>query len=229
MRYYPLHLDLRSLHCLVVGAGKVGFRKIQGLLPCQPLSITIVDPNPPAAQWETLLARHKFITYEQRFFTEEELHGQGLVFACTSSRTTNERIARACAKDDILCNVADNPLQGNIILPATITRGDLSISVSTNGTSPALARVIRQDLELRYGPEYEAFSRLLAAIRPVLLALEWPSDANRVVFRALATSALPELIKKKDQVACRKLLQTLLPVDIHPHIGEWCDDCFQTI
>jgi len=229
MRYYPLHLDLHNIQCLVIGAGEVGFRKIQGLIPCHPLKITISDSNPPLRQIQELLARYEHITYIQRFFAEEDLYGQGLVFACTSSRTTNDLIARACSDRGLLCNVTDNPLQGNIILPATITRGDLSISVCTNGTSPALARVIRQDLELQYGPEYEALTRLLAAIRPALLALGWPCDDNRVVFRALANSALPQLIKNKDVAACQDLLQTLLPVDIHPHIGEWCDDCFQTI
>lgn len=229
MRYYPLLLDLTNTHCLVVGAGPVGWRKIQGLLPCKPLQIMVVDPHSPSRDLKQLLARHENITYKQRPFEVQDLKMMRLVFACTSSRVTNDQIAQACAQQGILCNVTDQPQQGDVILPATISRGDLSISICTQGTSPALARIIRQDLERQYGPEYAILTKLLAQIRPALLALGWTSNDNRLIFRALAQSALPQLIKNNDWESCRELLRTLLPTDLHPWIGEWCDDCFQTI
>ena len=101
----------------------------------------------------------------------------------------------------------------------------MTISVSTNGASPALSRRIRQDLEQRYGPEYARFTRLLRQIRSEVLAMEWPSSANRVIFRDLAASALPELIKNNDVEQCRALLASLLPDSLHARIGDWCHDC----
>jgi len=229
MRYYPLLLDLTGMHCLVVGAGEVGLRKIEGLLPCRPARITVVDPAPAGAELAALLASHADIAYEQRPFAESDMDGVRLAFACTSSRPVNERVGRAARERGTLCNMTDAPEDGDFVLPASITRGDLTITVSTAGSSPALARVIRQDLEDRYGPEYEALTRLLSGIRPALLALGHGSGENRKIFRDLAGSALPELIRSNDRDACLELLRTVLPTALHPRIGEWCDDCFQTV
>ena len=229
MRYYPLLLDLTGMHCLVIGAGEVGLRKIQGLLQGSPARVTAVDPAPPGMELAELLARRHNFTYEQRPFTEADLDAAQLVFACTSNRSVNELIGQACMQRGILCNMTDAPEHGNFVLPASITRGDLTISISTSGASPALARVIRQDLEDRYGPEYEAMTRLLANIRTALLAMGRSSAENREIFRDLAASALPELIRNNDRHACLELLRAVLPTPLHPRIGEWCDDCFPTI
>ena len=228
MRYYPLLLDLTGMQCLVVGAGEVGLRKIEGLLQCGPELVTAVDPTPPSTGLTELLARQGNFSYEQRPFAETDLDRARLVFACTSDRAVNAAIGRICMERGILCNMTDAPEHGSFVLPASITRGDLTISISTSGASPALARVIRQDLERRYGPEYEAMTRLLADIRTALLALGRGSGENREIFRRLAASSLPELIRNDDRHGCLELLRNVLPNDLHTRIGEWCDDCFPT-
>lgn len=229
MRYYPLLLDLREMRCLVVGAGEVGVRKIVGLLACEPRQVTAVDLLPPSGEVRTIVARHENFVYFQRPFDENDVPGNSLVFACTSSREINAQVGAACKRHHVLCNMTDDPECGDFVLPASVTRGDLTITVSTSGASPALARNIRQDLEAMYGPEYEAFTRLLSSIRPALLGLGQTSDNNRSVFRQLAASPLPHLIKTQDRDSCREVLRSLLPSPLHPRIGEWCDDCFKTV
>ena len=229
MRYYPLLLDLTGMRCLVVGGGEVGLRKVQGLLPCSPAAVTVVDPAEPGPGLAALLASHGNLTYERRPFAEADTHGAQLVFACTSSREVNALVGVACRRRGVLCNMADDPEAGSFALPASITRGDLTITVSTGGASPALSRVIRRDLEARYGEEYAALTRLLAGIRAAQLELGRPSDENREVFRALAASPLASMIKDKDRDGCLGLLRSALPAPLHPRIGEWCDDCFTTV
>lgn len=229
MRYYPLLLDLTGMNCLVVGAGEVGLRKVKGLLQCDPKLVTAVDPAPPGPELVALLATHGNFSYEQRPFADSDLDQAQLVFACTANRLVNEAIGQACLGRRILCNMNDAPEMGNFVLPASISRGDLTISISTSGASPALAKTIRQDLEMRYGPEYETLTRLLAKIRGDLLAMGRSSDENREFFRRLAASPLAELIKRNDRRACLELLQAVLPTDLHPRIGDWCDDCFPTV
>jgi precorrin-2 dehydrogenase/sirohydrochlorin ferrochelatase len=229
MRYYPLLLDLTGMRCLVVGGGEVGLRKVQGLLPCSPARVAVVDPAGPGPELAALLASHPNLTYERRPFAESDLDEAQLVFACTSSREVNALVGEACRRRGVLCNMTDDPEAGSFVLPASVTRGDLAITVSTGGASPALSRVIRRELEAMYGEEYEALTRLLAAIRTALLDLGRPSRENREIFRALAISPLAALIKAKDRDACLELLRTALPAPLHPRIGEWCDDCFPTV
>lgn len=229
MRYYPLLLDLNGMDCLVIGAGEVGLRKIRGLLQCAPKLVTAIDPAPPGPELAALLATQDNFSYEQRPFADTDLDRAQIVFACTSNRAVNAAIGQACMLRRVLCNMTDAPEFGNFVLPASISRGDLTISISTSGASPALARVIRQDLETRYGPEYDTLTRLLAGIRADLLALGHSSDENREIFRRLAASPLPELIKNNDRHACLELIRAVLPTDLHPRIGEWCDDCCPTV
>jgi len=229
MRYYPLLLDLTGMNCLVIGAGEVGLRKIKGLLQCAPKLIKVIDPAPPSPELALLLATQNNFSYEQRPFADTDLDRAQIVFACTSNRAVNAAIGQASLQRKVLCNMTDAPEMGNFVLPASITRGDLTISISTSGASPALARTIRQDLEMRYGPEYETLTRLLAEIRADLLALGRSSDENREIFRRLAASPLAELLKHNDRHACLELLRAVLPTDLHTRIGEWCDDCFPTV
>jgi precorrin-2 dehydrogenase/sirohydrochlorin ferrochelatase len=51
------------------------------------------------------------------------------------------------------------------IVPALFTRGDLTLAVSTGGSSPALARKIRHDLGEYFGAQYGAFLTLRGGCR----------------------------------------------------------------
>jgi precorrin-2 dehydrogenase/sirohydrochlorin ferrochelatase len=62
-------------------------------------------------------------------------------------------------------HAAEDPDLCTFFVPAVVARGRLTIAVSTAGASPALAKRIRDDLEKRYGPEYDALLDLLEAMR----------------------------------------------------------------
>lgn len=62
-------------------------------------------------------------------------------------------------------NSADDPGHCDFILPSVLRRGSLTVAVSTGGSSPALARTIREELEAHLGGEYELLARLAAEAR----------------------------------------------------------------
>jgi precorrin-2 dehydrogenase/sirohydrochlorin ferrochelatase len=78
---------------------------------------------------------------------------------------------------------------------AVLRRGGISISVSTNGAAPALAKAIRKDLGCRYGREYGTFGQLLGKLREKLLTQNGSNTYNRQIFKDLASSNIPHLIK----------------------------------
>jgi precorrin-2 dehydrogenase/sirohydrochlorin ferrochelatase len=53
--------------------------------------------------------------------------------------------------------VVDDPEESDFHLPSTFHRGRLSISVSTGGASPTLARKIREQLEQEFDETYEDY------------------------------------------------------------------------
>jgi precorrin-2 dehydrogenase/sirohydrochlorin ferrochelatase len=73
----------------------------------------------------------------------------------------------------------DDPQHCNFILPAVVQRGDLSIAISTGGSSPALARRLRERIEELIGPEYGLLAEVLAELRPGLIAA-YPDGESRL-------------------------------------------------
>ncbi|MGB9886395.1 MAG: precorrin-2 dehydrogenase/sirohydrochlorin ferrochelatase family protein [Moorellales bacterium] len=149
--YYPVCLDLNNRECLVVGGGKVAERKVLGLLDCG-ARVRVVGPDltPGLRQ----LADAGRIEHHRGEFDPAALEGAALVIAATDRPELNARVAREAQARGMLVNVVDEPEQGNFLVPATLRQGPLTVSVSTSGLSPLLARRIRDHLASHVNPEY---------------------------------------------------------------------------
>lgn len=164
--YYPVHLSLEDKRCLVIGAGLVAERKVRCLLECAARVLVI---GPAATPGLRAMADKGKIMLKRRKVGLRDLHGASLVIATTSDRSVNSRVSAYCRKKNIPVNVVDSPRECSFIVPSIIRRGDLTISISTGGASPALAKRIRQDLEKAFGGEYAALLDIMKKIRPLAL------------------------------------------------------------
>ena len=72
----------------------------------------------------------------QQKYEEGFLNGAWVVVASTDDEEVNKKVYYDATKRGILVNVVDRPEFCSFIVPATINRGDLSISISTGGASP---------------------------------------------------------------------------------------------
>ena len=162
MVLYPINLQLTDCQVLVVGGGQVAERKINTLVASQ-AAVTVISPElTPGLQ---VLVKSGTIRWCQRTFVAGDTEPFFLVFCTANRREVNQRVAREARERGKLVNVADGPEEGNFSLPAQVRRGDLLLTVSTGGQSPALVRKLRQELAERYGPEYEELLLLLGRIR----------------------------------------------------------------
>lgn len=226
MRYYPILLDLKGKHCLVVGAGRVGVRKIAALLESGPQSVLVLDSAMPNGEHgKTLLdlLKNQALTFEEREFRLQDLEGCFVVVAATSNTKLNREIAVACHAQKILCNVVDDPDAGNFIVPATVCRGDLTLTISTCGQSPALSRVVRQELEESFGSEYALLLTILGRLRSLLLGLDLPTRENTRIFREITGSDLLRHLETNDAEAVFLCLKRILPTALHPNLPELLD------
>ena len=83
------------------------------------------------------------ITWLQREFRADDIDGKWLVIAATNDRGVNAAAADAAHAARIPCNVVDDRELSSFIMPAIIDRSPVQIAVSTGGTSPVLARLIK--------------------------------------------------------------------------------------
>ena len=207
MKYYPIHLDIKDRNCLVVGGGAVGTRKVNTLLECGArVSVVGPDPTPQLCR----LASEESITLKKRAYRSDDLGGMFLVIGATDDEALNRRISEDAEQSQILCNIADRPEVCNFILPSIIRRGDLVITISTSGKSPALAKHLRQELQTQFGREYADFLILMGAIRQKLLGQAHEPEAHKALFNQLIESDLLQFIRAGKTDEINSLLHKIL-------------------
>ncbi len=151
MEYLPLHLSLRQRPVLVVGGGSVASRKALLLLEAGAL-LHVVSPRLSTAM-QALLDEGK-IRWLPGFFepllAEQQLKidDYALILAATDDALCNQAVYQAAHHKNIPVNVADQPDLCDFILPAIVERGRITLSISTGGRSPVLARVLKNALEV---------------------------------------------------------------------------------
>ena len=199
MRHYPVSLDIKNRKCLVVGGGSVGTRKVKTLLECG-AKVTVVSPGVSGQLLE--LANNASIVLEKRAYREADLDGMFLVIGTTDDEELNRQISIDAGRLNMLCNIADRPKVCNFILPSIVNRGDLTISISTSGKSPALAKKLRIELEEQFGNEYAELLRLMGAIREKLLNQKHEPEAHKHLFEKLISRSLLDMIRcnRKDEI-----------------------------
>jgi precorrin-2 dehydrogenase/sirohydrochlorin ferrochelatase len=205
--FYPVNLDIKDRHCLVVGGGSVASRKVKTLLECG-ANVTVVSLKFTDAL--TDLEQNKGIILVKRPYKTSDLDEKFLVIGATNDEKLNRRINADAEKRNMLCNIADVPDICNFILPSIIRRGDLCIAISTSGKSPAFAKKLRKDLEKKFGDEYALFLTLLGEIRKILLHTEHAPEAHKPLFEKLIHDNLLEMIKNNDKENINQLLFEVL-------------------
>jgi precorrin-2 dehydrogenase len=178
MPSYPIELDLRGRTVVVVGLGAVGLRKARSLVEAG-ARVVGVDPNP------TEVIPGLEVVAES--YRAEHLDGASLAFAAATAEVNRSVVADA-KRLGIWVNSASDPSEGNFTLPATWRDGPLSLTVSTSGASPALASNLRDRAAAALGPSAAGLVRLLAELRPEVLATIPDPEGRR---RALAEAAHP--------------------------------------
>lgn len=165
--HYPVFLDLAGRRCAVIGGGEVARRKVEGLLACGAAVRVIAPEVCPALE---ALAGRGAVDWVRRAYAPGDLVGACLAVAATGDPEVNRRVRREAGERGVLLNAVDDPAPGDVLLPAVVRRGDLTVAVSTGGKSPALARRLRERLEGEFGPEYGAWLDLLGRVRAGLRA-----------------------------------------------------------
>ena len=163
MAYYPIFLSLTGRRIVVIGGGNVAQAKVQGLLNADADDVTVISPDLTPALQQLSSSGH--ITWRQGEYRDGDIEGFDLCFVATDDGTVNSAVAAEARRRRILINAADDPAFCDFILPSVVRRGKIVVAASTSGTSPAMARRLREDLSTFLTPDYEALADLLAEVR----------------------------------------------------------------
>ena len=167
MIYYPIFLDVQRKPVLLVGGGHVADEKL-GKLVDHGADVTIVAPeliDPVRAYVDAGRAK-----WEPREFRAGDTEGYFLVMVATDNGAVNRTVADEARERQILVNAADDAANCDFILPSLVRRGEIALAASTGGSSPAMARWLRERLEEFMSDDVVALAELLAEVRVAIRA-----------------------------------------------------------
>jgi len=172
---YPVFLDLHSVAVLVVGGGRIGWRKAEGLLAAGAV-VRLVASEVSSHVDRALIEASGGEVIEQSF-AAEHLSGVRLVITATGDVETDTTIATAARSEGIWTNAADQPVDCEFILPAITRTGRVTGAISTDGASPALAGHLRDRLAEILDDEVAAIADTLATERAAVQAAGGSTEA----------------------------------------------------
>lgn len=192
MTFYPIYLDLRDRRCLVVGGGPIATGKVRGLVDAG-ARVTVVAPEAgdDVHGWH----RAGTIAWHRRDFVPHDLDDQFLVYAATDDRDVNARIYDLANEAQRVANAVDDLDHCNFIAPAVAKQGIVQVAVSTAGSSPALAKQIRDRVQNEVlSPDTAVLADFLGRWRPEVKQHIDTYERRQALWEGVLEGCVPELV-----------------------------------
>ena len=162
--YYPINLKIDDMKIVIIGGGKVAYRKCMNFLAFNK-KVKVISQD-FIEEFEEIKDQIEMIKDR---YDEKYIKDAFVVVAATNNKEVNHQIGTYCRQYNKLVNVVDDKELSNFTVPSFVKRGDLLLSVSTGGKSPSLSSKIRKDLEEVYDDSYEEYVELLGQAREMII------------------------------------------------------------
>jgi len=159
---YPVCLRLHGKRVLLIGAGSIAEGRALQLLETG-ARLRMIAPE--ATETLRRLAAQGQLELLERPYAPGDLTGHAVVFVATDDRRVSEAVAEEARALGIWLNAADEPDLCDFTLPSVGRRGAITVAVSTQGQSPALARHLRQRLTDQISLHHVQLARLSGWLR----------------------------------------------------------------
>jgi uroporphyrin-III C-methyltransferase / precorrin-2 dehydrogenase / sirohydrochlorin ferrochelatase len=207
VNYFPVFFDLTGQKVLIVGGGEVALRKVS-LLERTGALITVVAPDiAPELMQRAAAGKLKLAIRE---FAPDDLDGARLVIVATSRRAVNRWIANLSESRSIPVNVVDDREASRFIVPAIIDRDPVLVAVSSGGTSPVLARRLRERLEALIPARIGELASWLKSLRGTARQKLRDTEERRRFFEALVDGPAARRFIEGDHPGARRIALQLL-------------------
>ncbi|WP_085505865.1 NAD(P)-binding protein [Thalassobacillus devorans] len=164
VNFQPLMIDFNSRSVVIIGGGKVAAKRARVLLQGGAV-ITVISPSlEPGLEklWE-----QKKVNWKKKFFEPDDLEGAFMAVVATNDPSVILSVPHPTSGLPLV-NSAGEARRGNVQFPAFLTRGKLTLAVSTSGASPMLTSQIKEELENRFESDYEGYVDFLYECRQLI-------------------------------------------------------------
>ncbi|MDY0328757.1 MAG: bifunctional precorrin-2 dehydrogenase/sirohydrochlorin ferrochelatase [Arcobacteraceae bacterium] len=162
MSYFPIYLKMDKIKVLVVGGGHIAYEKLDKIKDFT-LDIKIISPR---ICEDTKDFIDKFdIEFEQRSYCDGDINDFDIIVVAVDDLDLQKEIFDECTRSNKLCNSVDSVDFCNFIFPAYIKKGDLIVSISTSGKSPAVAKHLKKYLQTALPEDISDFLDYMDSLR----------------------------------------------------------------
>lgn len=179
MSYFPLFMELKDRDCLVVGGGRVAWRKVKVLMDFG-ARVSVVAPEIISEIGE--LGPDQLL---EREFLDDDVWGRILVVAATDDETLNQRISRLCQARSIPVNVVDQIQDCSFIFPAYVKRGEVVAAFSSGGQSPVMTQYLKSQIKPVMTEELGELAACLGSLRDVVHSSVQTETARKHLYEEL--------------------------------------------
>lgn len=206
--YFPILVDLTKFDIIIIGAGNIGRRKIENLLEFN-CKLTVIDP---ILSEEIIALNNNKIKLLQRKYQKGDIPENSIVFCATGNAEIDNLIKEECEEKNALLNVADVPDLCNFIMPATIKRGDFTISVSSQGKAPFFVRETRKRLSDLFSDETAIVVDLAHILRQKMIdsGVYYDQVKREKIINTFFSLNLDKIIKEQGKKAAEILVLGLV-------------------
>lgn len=178
---YPIQIDFKKKECVIIGAGNTARRRAEMLIR-EKAEIRIVAPEPCPKFFSDM-------RYIRKEYETADINGAFMVFASTDNAQLNERIVNDARSAGIMAASVTKCEGCDVSIPSVCADSNFTLSVSTNGISPALSAELCRGAG-RYIKQYDGLFELHEQIRGDLLKQEISAESRRSMMKAISSEAM---------------------------------------
>jgi precorrin-2 dehydrogenase/sirohydrochlorin ferrochelatase len=167
MKLYPIMINIEGRPIAMIGGGKVALRKTRDLLETG-AKVTVIAPEIHEGFNDLVNKYGDRVELVKDKYKSGSLENYSLVFSATNSTEVNNSVYNEAHAKNVFINAVDDPPNCSFFIPSFIRRGDLILSLSTSGSSPAFAARLRRVLEKNLPENIEEILTALAELREKL-------------------------------------------------------------
>ncbi len=218
MDYLPLFFKLTNQDVLLVGGGNVALRKAR--LLCRAGAKVTVISHRVCDELQQLLDTNQGVTIVGEYHSAL-LDNKMLVIAATDDNELNERVHFDAVENNTPVNVVDSPKLCTFVFPAIVDRSPLVIGISSGGSAPVLARLLRARLETWIPKSYGKLASIANHFRDQVKQKFSTVNHRRVFWENVLQGQIAEKVFAGRESEAIRLIETKLTNEDPEHqVGE---------
>src|SRR6185312_4016359 len=207
-KLFPVFLKLEKLRLLIIGGGNVALEKLNAVLQNSPSAFIHLVGVAVSDDIYQLGNEFANIIIDERPYSINDMEEADIIIAAVNDIATSKQIRDDAHKAGRLVNIADKPELCDFYLSAVVKKGNLKIAISTNGTSPTIAKRLKEQINEMMPDEIEDVLQNMQIIRKDLNGdfAEKVRQLNNITNVLAAKNSITEETKKPGTKKWQKIV-----------------------